>query len=238
MPTIAAPELTQFCEQILEGAGVPPHKAAITAECLVFANLRGVDSHGIQLLPFYIEQLLANEVDPQAEGSVLTESGACMSFDGENALGQVVADACCRHAIRMARDHGIALVTARESNHFGAAAFWAQKMRDAGQEVSLYRGALPMASSAALAAQLLGRHTSPTQAALRAERILRVQEALNALDPIDREVLALRHFEELDRAEAAQVLGISEAAAAKRYVRALKRLKEVLAELPGGLEGF
>src|SRR5262245_23908616 len=57
------------------------------------------------------------------------------------------------------------------------------QMRDAGLEVSLYRGTLPAASSAALAAQLLGRHTSPTQAALRAERLLRVQEALNALDP-------------------------------------------------------
>jgi RNA polymerase sigma-70 factor (ECF subfamily) len=110
--------------------------------------------------------------------------------------------------------------------------------RDAGREVSLYRGAVPMASSAALAARLLGRHTSPSEAAVRAERALRVQEALNALDPIDREVLALRHFEELDRSEAAQVLGISEAAAAKRYVRALRRLKEVLADMPGGLEGF
>jgi RNA polymerase sigma-70 factor, ECF subfamily len=111
-------------------------------------------------------------------------------------------------------------------------------MRDAGREVSLYRGAVPMASSAALAARLMGRLTSPSEAAVRAERALRLQEALNALDPIDREVLALRHFEELDRAEAAQVLGISEAAVAKRYVRALKRLKEVLADRPGGLEGF
>jgi RNA polymerase sigma-70 factor, ECF subfamily len=109
-------------------------------------------------------------------------------------------------------------------------------MRDVGREVSLYRGALPAASSAALAAQLLGRHTSPTQAAVRAERILRVQEALNTLHPIDREVLSLRHFEELTAAEAAQVLGIDESAAAKRYFRALKRLKEILAGIPGGQE--
>src|SRR5216117_1644363 len=67
------------------------------------------------------------------------------------------------------------------------------QMRDAGLEVSLYRGALPAASSAALAAQLLGKHTSPTQAAVRAERMLRLQEALNTLDAIDREVLTLRH---------------------------------------------
>src|SRR5438128_8229163 len=64
------------------------------------------------------------------------------------------------------------------------------QMRDAGLEVSLYRGALPQASSAALAAQLLGKHTSPTQAAVRAERPLRLPEALNTLDPMDRESLA------------------------------------------------
>jgi RNA polymerase sigma-70 factor, ECF subfamily len=109
-------------------------------------------------------------------------------------------------------------------------------LRDAGREVSLYREALPAASSAALAAQLLGKHTSPTEAAVRAERMLRLQEALNALDPLDREILSLRHFEELTRAEAAQVLGIEEAAAAKRYVRALKRLKQTLAAMPGGLD--
>jgi RNA polymerase sigma-70 factor (ECF subfamily) len=110
------------------------------------------------------------------------------------------------------------------------------QMRDAGLEVSLYRQALPAASSAALAAQLLGKHTSPTEAAVRAERMLRVQEALNALDPIDREIIALRNFEELSRAEAAQALGITEAAVAKRYVRAIKRLKAVLGERAKGDE--
>lgn len=111
------------------------------------------------------------------------------------------------------------------------------QMRDAGREVSLYQGALPATSSAALAAQLLGKYTSPTQAILRAERILRLQEALNTLDPVDREILSLRHFEELTSAEAARVLAIEESAAAKRYFRALKRLKEILASMPGGKEG-
>jgi RNA polymerase sigma-70 factor (ECF subfamily) len=94
------------------------------------------------------------------------------------------------------------------------------KMRDVGQEVSLYRDPLPQASSAALASLLLGRLTSPSNAAIRAERVLRVQEALNAPDPLDREVIALRQFEELSRAETAQVLGITEEAGAKRYMRA------------------
>jgi RNA polymerase sigma-70 factor (ECF subfamily) len=107
------------------------------------------------------------------------------------------------------------------------------KMRDAGQEVSLYRGALPQASSISLAAHLLGRLTQPAQAAMRAEIQIRLQEALNSMDPLDREVLTLRHFEELSNNETAQVLGLQKAAASNRYMKALKRLKEILATFPG-----
>jgi RNA polymerase sigma-70 factor (ECF subfamily) len=112
------------------------------------------------------------------------------------------------------------------------------EMRDPGREVSLYRGSLPETSSAALAAQLLGHETRPSEAAIRAELKIRLQEALNSMEPIDREVLALRHFEQLSRAEIAQLLEISEAAVSKRYIRALKRLKEILVQLPGGGEGL
>jgi RNA polymerase sigma-70 factor (ECF subfamily) len=116
--------------------------------------------------------------------------------------------------------------------HLGA------EIRDVGREVSLYRGALPEATSAALAAQLLGRDTRPSEAAIRAERKIRLQEALNSMDPIDREVLALRHFEQLSNVEAARVLDLQESAAAKRYVRALKRLRQILDARPGGLGGL
>ena len=111
--------------------------------------------------------------------------------------------------------------------HLGA------KMRDAGQEVSLYRGALPQASSVSLAAQLLGRLTSASRAAIRAETQIRVQEALNTMDPLDREVLALRHFEMLTNEETAQVLGLKKTAASNRYIRALRRLKEIVKSIPG-----
>jgi RNA polymerase sigma-70 factor (ECF subfamily) len=114
--------------------------------------------------------------------------------------------------------------------HLGAA------MRDAGREVSLYRGALPQASSTSLAAQLLGRFTSASEAAVRAERQLLLQEALNALDPLDREIIALRHFEELTNQEAATVLGLSKSAASNRYVRALTRLQTTLEGVPGFLD--
>jgi RNA polymerase sigma-70 factor (ECF subfamily) len=112
------------------------------------------------------------------------------------------------------------------------------RMRDASQEVSLYRDPMPQASSAALALMLLGRVTSPSNAAIRAEQILQIQEAVNSLEPLDREVVALRHFEQLSRAETAAVLGITEEAGAKRYIRALKKLKTILAAMPGGQEGL
>lgn len=110
------------------------------------------------------------------------------------------------------------------------------KCRDADREVSLYNGSLPAADSRSLAAQLLGRLTSPSRAAIRAEIQIKIQDALNAMDPIDREVLALRHFEELNNGETAAVLGIHKAAASNRYIRALRRLKEILAPALGMLD--
>jgi LDH2 family malate/lactate/ureidoglycolate dehydrogenase len=133
MPTISSTDLTLLMEAILEGGRVPPHKAKVVAASLVASNLRGVDTHGAQLLPFYIDQLLAGEMDPSTDGEVVSEQGACLLFDGRNGLGQWVAEICCGHAVRIASQLGMAIVTARESNHFGAAAWWAQKMRQAGQ---------------------------------------------------------------------------------------------------------
>ena len=133
MPLISHTELTDFCERILKAAGVPPHKAVIAAASLVASNLRGVDSHGIQLLPFYIDQILAGEMDVQADGRVISENGCCLLFDAQNTLGSWVGEVCCGHAVRIAKSHGLGMVVSRDSNHFGAAAWWAQKMRAAGQ---------------------------------------------------------------------------------------------------------
>jgi RNA polymerase sigma-70 factor, ECF subfamily len=114
--------------------------------------------------------------------------------------------------------------------HLGAA------MRDAGREVSLYKGALPQASSVSLAAQLLGRYTPASQSVSRAEVQIQIQTALNGMEPIDREIIALRHFEELTNAEVAEVLGVEISTASKRYIRALKRLQVLLEQVPGLLD--
>ena len=111
----------------------------------------------------------------------------------------------------------------------------AQK-RDVGHEVPIHRGG-PGADSACLAACLLGSGTSPSHAAARTESFARLEEALDRMDALDREVLALRHFEELSNTDTAEILGIQPAAASKRYVRALARLKQILETIPGFGDG-
>ena len=114
--------------------------------------------------------------------------------------------------------------------HLGAA------LRDAAREVSLYRGALPAASSASLAAQLLGRFTTAGQAAVRAERQLQLQEALSGREAPDREILALLHFEGLSDGESAAIFGLSQTAANHRSIRALGRLRDRREHVPGSFD--
>ena len=111
---------------------MPLPKADLMAESLVDANLRGVDSHGVHLLPHYVAQLKAGNIDLETDGRVVSESGACLLYDGEHGLGHSISKTCCSHAVRLARLHGIGMVVVRNSNHFGAAAFWAQRISSAG----------------------------------------------------------------------------------------------------------
>src|ERR1700730_9624757 len=132
MMTLSSDVLTRFAHQLLIAAKVPPAKADLVAQSLVAANLRGVDSHGLQLLSFYIDLIMMGNIDAQTNGHVVSESGACLVYDGQNGIGQWISEICSAHAIRLAGAYGIGIVVARASNHFGAAAFWAQRMSSAG----------------------------------------------------------------------------------------------------------
>ena len=99
--------------------------------------------------------------------------------------------------------------------------------RDVNREISLFAPHCE-ASSDLLAASLVAGLTGPSEAAVRAETKIRLQQALDSMEPLDRESIALRHFEQLTRSESAQALGIQKAAASKRYLRAMKRLRNIL----------
>lgn len=115
--------------------------------------------------------------------------------------------------------------------HLGA------QSRDAGRERSLRIGGDPKVTSFSMSSALLGHLTSPSQAMLRKELSEQLDAALSSMSDLDREVLTLRHFEEMSNLETARLLGISEQGASLRYVRALARLRRVLEAIPGLTDG-
>ena len=111
--------------------------------------------------------------------------------------------------------------------HLGA------QIRDAKREISLDGQTRPTVHSESLSRYLVGRLTTPSMAIAKIELQAQLLEVLEGMDPIDREVLALRHFEELSNNEVAAELGISKAAASNRYMRALARLSSLLSDISG-----
>ncbi|MEM9410924.1 MAG: sigma-70 family RNA polymerase sigma factor [Planctomycetota bacterium] len=109
--------------------------------------------------------------------------------------------------------------------HFGA------EKRDVRREINLTQKPAGNQTSLALAAHLVAQMTSASQIIERAEQINRLEQTLNEMNELDREVIALRHFEELSNLETAKILNIEPAASSKRYIRALKRLKEIMESL-------
>ena len=105
------------------------------------------------------------------------------------------------------------------------------KARNARRDVRFFT-ALPARSSALLAVQLLGRTTGPSQAAIRAEQQRRLKEVLDGMEPAEREIIVLRHFEQLSNSEAAKLMGWNESTTSTRHLRALKRLKTIVASMP------
>ncbi len=178
-----------------------------------------------------LRRMVALRLDPRLQGRVDASDVIQEGFlDALRRLDEFAADPSVPFYIWLRFLVG-QRVQEQHRRHLGAAG------RDVGREVSIYRGAMPGASTGALAARLLGNLTSPSQAAVRAERKLRLQEALNRMDPLDREILVLRHYEQMANGDAAAALGLDKSAASKRYTRALMRLKEILAGLPDASPG-
>lgn len=133
MPVVDHKDLKAFSLRLLKAADVADDDADLVASMLLAANLRGIDSHGVHLLSYYIKHIESGTLLPRSQGRIVNESGSCLLYDGENGLGQVTAKHCCAHAVRLADEHGIAMVTARETNHFGACFWWAREIARSGK---------------------------------------------------------------------------------------------------------
>lgn len=176
-----------------------------------------------RLIHFRMDRRLVGRVDPD---DVLQE--AYLAAAGR--LGDYDRSPTCTPFVWL-RTMIMQTLTDLHRRHLGA------QMRDAGREIGRQDLRFPHTTSASLAAQFVGHMTSPSQAAVRAEAYAQVEQVIANMEPLDREVLALRHFEELTNSEIAEVLGIQQKAASIRYVRAVKRLKSILSQIPGLFEG-
>ena len=123
-------QLEVFCTRVLERLGVPREEAEITAVTLVMANLRGVDTHGVLRLPLYAARLKGGAMAPSLNLTTEKETVATALLDGHDGIGQVISYRAMEMAISKAREAGVSYVAVRNSNHFGAAAYYAMMALD------------------------------------------------------------------------------------------------------------
>ena len=129
---VNATKLEEFCVEVLTAVGLKPEYAAILANSLVVADLRGIESHGVSRIPIYAKRLAVGVLSGDAEPVPLTDSGPILLLDGCNAPGAVVAHMAMQRAIEKAREFGVGVVSVRRSNHFGAAGYYAADAADRG----------------------------------------------------------------------------------------------------------
>ena len=127
---ISRQRLEELLTQVFVAVGCPLQGAALTASVLVFADARGIPSHGANRADTYVNEIQAGLVDATAQPFVERSHGACAVIHGNNALGAVVSKFAMETALPLAQEFGIAIVTCHSSNHFGAAGYWAKMALD------------------------------------------------------------------------------------------------------------
>jgi len=130
--TVEAEPLRQLAESLLAAVGVPKPHATVVVAALLDADIEGVSSHGLMLLPMYLDRISAGSVSPTAEGRIVADTGSQVVIDAENALGQVTAERATDLSTTRARQHGLAAVAVRNAFHFGAAGRYARAMAGQG----------------------------------------------------------------------------------------------------------
>ncbi len=129
---LPAPELRQRCERILQAAGSQPDEARTVAANLVLANLTGHDSHGVGMLPRYVDAVLEGGLSPNTGVRVALDTGSLLGLDGQRGYGQVVGEQAMRLGIERARAHGSCIMTLANAHHLGRIGHWAEMAVEAG----------------------------------------------------------------------------------------------------------
>ncbi|OCT46391.1 putative oxidoreductase [Cladophialophora carrionii] len=140
---VTGEQARQFVREVLQGNGVPEENSKIIANCLIQADLRGVDTHGMNRIPSYMERIRHGVLDPVAEPAFHQITPVVGRVDGRNAFGFLCAHLGMKHAIEMARTYGIGMVSVKHSNHFGMSAWIVQQAIDTGMMSLVFTNSSP-----------------------------------------------------------------------------------------------
>jgi hydroxycarboxylate dehydrogenase B len=132
MPIIASAALRALSRRLCAAAGSAEGEAALVADHLVEANLAGHDSHGVGLLPIYLENVRAGRLVPNRHAEVMRAHGAVMVIEGHRGYGQVIGHEAMSHGVAHAHDHGVALLAIRNSFHLGRIGHYGEQCARAG----------------------------------------------------------------------------------------------------------
>jgi len=140
---VSAENARDFVSSVLRGNGVPAENAAIVAKCLIQADLRGVDTHGMNRIPSYMERIRQGVLDPAAQPVFRDITPVVGQVDGHNAFGFLCAELGMSKAIEAAKVYGIGMVSVKHSNHFGMSAWVVQQAIDAGMMSLVFTNSSP-----------------------------------------------------------------------------------------------
>ncbi|KAL1859762.1 hypothetical protein VTK73DRAFT_7458 [Phialemonium thermophilum] len=140
---VDAAEARRLAEDVLKTIGVTAENAALVAQCLVHADLRGVDTHGINRIPSYLERIRLGALNPTAQPTVVQVTPAVAQVDANNGWGFVAAHAGMNAAIESAKTFGIGMASIKHSNHYGMAAWLVQQAIDANMMSLVFTNSSP-----------------------------------------------------------------------------------------------
>jgi len=162
--TVAAEALQRFAADIFARAGMPQADAAVVAAVLVWANLRGVDTHGVTRIPRYVELIEAGDMNPRPAIAVRTETPASVLIEADRAAGPVAMMRATVEALRKAREAGIGLALVRATTHTAALGYYTLAAAREGMAAIALAGSWPIV--AYHGARAAGVSTSPISIAV------------------------------------------------------------------------
>src|SRR5580658_10104546 len=196
--TVSVPvgDLRTLAAGLLTAVGMPKRHAALVVDGLIDADIEDQSSHGLLLLPMYLERIRGGSVSPVADGRIVTDTPTSIVLDADNGLGQVTADKAVTFCVARSRAHGMAAVAVRNAFHFGAAGRWARRIAEAGHVAMVLSNTRPLMPAPSGAARVVGNnpiaiavpaasgHAVVADVALSAGAIMKIRAAEASGEPI------------------------------------------------------